>query len=185
MRHLLAATLLAATALPAAADPFEEAVAAALDAYRAGDIALAREELALAGTLLDEMKSGALLGFLPDPLPGWSREDAEAVTGPLAILGGGSTAAATYSRGEEAFTITLTADSPMIAPMAAMLSNPTVMAMQGEVRRKGRQRYLVGRDGDVSTMVGNRVLVQVSGTAAVEDKVAHFEAIDFDALGAF
>jgi hypothetical protein len=34
-------------------------------------------------------------------------------------------------------------------------------------------------------LLEDRILIQVGGTAALEDKIAYFEAIDFDALAAF
>ncbi|PIY73111.1 MAG: hypothetical protein COY86_08330, partial [Rhodobacterales bacterium CG_4_10_14_0_8_um_filter_70_9] len=90
-----------------------------------------------------------------------------------------------YARGGESIEIQIMADNPMVATMGAMLGNPAMMASQGEVRRVGRQRYVVAPDGGVMALVGGRALVQLSGSAAREDKIAYFEAIDFAGLEAF
>ena len=72
------------------------------------------------------MKSEALARFLPEPLPGWTKEAASseegAAGGFMGMLGGGTTAGATYSKGTEAFTITLVADLPVVSGIGAMIS---------------------------------------------------------------
>lgn len=175
-----------AVASPAAADDVEAAIEAALDAWRAGDARLAAEELDYAATLMSQAKAAGLGAFLPDAFDGWTREDAAAQAAGAALFGGGSSAGATYRRegGGGEVTIEVTADSPMIAAMAALFANPTMMAMQGEVRRAGRQRYVLGSDGEATAMVDNRILVRASGDAA-EDVIAYFEAVDFAGLAAY
>ena len=72
------------------------------------------------------MKSEALAKLLPAAQPGWTREAAaeeEAGAGGfMGMLGGGTSAAATYRKGAESFTITLVADSPMVSGLGAMIS---------------------------------------------------------------
>jgi len=169
----------------AAADEIEDAIAAGLEAYRAGDIAGAKEELDYAATLLGQKKAAGLTAFLPPALDGWTRSDGDASAAGAALFGGGLNASADYTRGADMVEIQIMADSPMVAGMGAMLGNPAMMATQGEVRRVGRQRYVVTADGGVMALVGGRALVQLSGSAAREDKIAYFEAIDFSGLEAF
>ena len=69
---LIGAGAPAPRAAAADADDVEASLNAALEAYRAGDIALAREETAFAATLLDQLKADDLGAFLPEPLPGWT-----------------------------------------------------------------------------------------------------------------
>ena len=78
-------------------------IAGALEAYEEGDITVAREELDYAMKLLTDLKAQSLAGFLPAALPGWTRSDAEAEGGgmAMAMLGGGTTAAATYTDGSQ------------------------------------------------------------------------------------
>jgi hypothetical protein len=180
-----ALAVLAGLAGPATADEVEDAIAAALEAYRAGDMEVAKEELDYAKTLLDKAKAQGLAQFLPPALAGWSRTDAEPEALGAMFLGGGLTASATYEKNGASLEVQLMADNPMVATMGAMLATPSVMAMQGDVRRLGRMRYLVTHGGEVMALVDNRILVQVTGGAPEADKIAYFEAIDFEGLSAF
>ena len=184
-QFVVALCLAAGLGSASAADEIEDAIAAGLEAYRAGDIAGAREELDYAATLLGQKKAAGLAAFLPPAFDGWTRSDGDASAAGAALFGGGLNASADYTRGADMVEIQIMADSPMVAGMGAMLGNPAMMATQGEVRRVGRQRYVVAPDGGVMALVGGRALVQLSGSAAREDKIAYFEAIDFAGLEAF
>lgn len=188
--HAVLATALAAAlaaVAPAAprADEVEASISAALEAYRAGDVETAKEELDFAKTLLDQAKAKSLSAFLPPALDGWTKSEGEAQAVGAVFLGGGLTASATYEKAGASVEIQIMADNPMVATMGAMLATPSMMAMQGEVRRIGRMRYVVTHGGEVMALVDDRILVQVSGSAPTDDKVAFFEAIDFDALEKF
>lgn len=172
-------------AAPAAADEVEDALEAALEAWREGDAARAREELGFAQALIDEAQAEGLAAFLPEPMSGWTREDGEATAAPMAMFGGGMSASATYARGNDTVELSLFADNPMVAAAAPMLASPQLMAAAGDVRRMGRRRYVVAHTGEVMALVGGRVLVRASGTASEADKTAYFEAIDFDGLEDF
>ncbi len=184
-QFVVALCLAAGLGSASAADEIEDAIAAGLEAYRAGDVAGAREELDYAATLLGQKKAAGLAAFLPPAFDGWTRSDGDASAAGAALFGGGLNASADYTRGADMVEIQIMADSPMVAGMGAMLGNPAMMATQGEVRRVGRQRYVVTADGGVMALVGGRALVQLSGSAAREDKIAYFEAIDFSGLEAF
>ena len=70
-----AALLVAAlTAGTAKADEFTDTIEAAMEAYQAGDIKTAKEEIDFAAQLLGQLKAEGLTGFLPPALDGWERE---------------------------------------------------------------------------------------------------------------
>jgi hypothetical protein len=181
----LALALALGPALPAAADEFEEVIESALEAYRDGDVTIAREELDYAIKLLTEMKAAGLVEFLPEPLEGWRREigDVSGAAAGFAMLGGGTTAEARYVRGGEEFSISIVANSPMVSGIAAMISGMGAVG-GGRVMRIQRQQFTV-QDGEIQGVVGGSVLVQASGSAAVEDMQAHIETMDLRALGEF
>jgi len=170
---------------PAGADEFTETVEGALDAYTSGEIGYAREELEYAIRLLDEIKSESLSGYLPEAQAGWTREDAEGDGSgiAMAMLGGGTTAAARYLRGDEEFTITLTANSPMVASIAAMIGGMSTLG-GGKPLRIQRTRFS-NTDGELQGVIDNKVLVSVSGDAPLEAITAHLETMDFEALADF
>lgn len=174
-------------AMPAAADDFTDTLDSALKAYREGDVEGATQDLGYATKLLAAMKSQSLAKFLPDALPGWTREAEEADEGAgfMGMIGGGTTTAATYTKGAEDVTITLVANSPMVSGIASMISSLAGVAT-GSTRPLRIQCTEFQADGDsLQGVVGNKVLVSVEGSAPVEDKTAYLEAMDFKALADF
>lgn len=174
------------TAAPAAADEFTDTMQSALEAYQAGDISGARADLDYAGKLLLAMKSESLAKLLPEAPAGWTKEAAESEEGAgfMGMLGGGTVAAATYRKGDEDFTITLVADSPMVSGIGAMITGMAGMTGGGKPLRIQRTEFATTDEG-LQAVVDGKVMVSVTGTASVEDKTAALETMDFDALGDF
>lgn len=180
MLRSLALSALLALPTAALADDIEDALNAALEAYRDGDPRFALEELDFARSKLLELKADALTGFLPEAPSGWRMEIDDDMGAGMAMLGGGSGAAASYypEGGGSAITITLMADSPMVTGMAAMINNAG--AMGASIERVGRQKFAV-QDEQMIGLVANRVLVQAEG-GDVETLMPFLEAMDFRAL---
>ena len=170
---------------PALADDVSESIRAALEAYEAGDVTLAKEELDYAVQLLSQMKAEGLSAFLPTPMDGWSREDDETQTLGAAMMGGGLTASATYARASDRIEVSLMADNPMVTAMAGMLSNTAMMGAMGTLKRINGQKAVLTNEGELQALVNNRILVQVSGSGSDADKEAYFAAIDMDGLKDF
>jgi len=175
----VAALLLAA---PASADEFLDSLELAREAYEAGDLAGAKEEMDYASQILAQTRMQSLSALLPDAMEGWTRRDDDGGGGGF---GGGLTAAANYLRANERVTIQVSVDSPMIATMAMMMGNAAAMAAQGEVKRIGRQKVIVTNRGEIQTVVDNHILIQITGNAPEDVKEAYFEAIDMRALKNF
>ena len=179
------ALLVAFAALPAAADEIEEALQMALEAYKAGDINAAKEEVDYAAQLIAQMKAAGLNDFLPEALPGWSRAEGDQGGQAMMGFGGGMTASASYSRDQDAIEIQLMADNQMVTSMAMMFGNAAMMGSLGKVKRIKRQKVVVTQQGELQAMVDNRILVQITGNAPVEDKEAYFAALDLRGLQDF
>jgi hypothetical protein len=183
---IAAALTLATLEVPAAgADEFTDVIDSALLAYSEGDISGARSELDYAMKLLTEIKSASLAGYLPSALPGWTREAAEAdgAGTAMAMLGGGTAAAATYRNAGKEFTLTLVANSPMVGAISAMISG--VASIAGTERRRVQRTEFAVNEGDLQGVVGGKVLVSASGTATVDDMMSVIETMDLRALGEF
>jgi hypothetical protein len=186
MRFAATAFLALALAFPAAADDVEASIDAALEAYRAGDIKTAKEELDFASQLLGQRKAAELRSLLPEPLPGWERQDAEAGEAQaMAAFGGGQMAGASYAKGPDTVEIQVMADNQMVTAMGAMFSSPAMMGSMGEVRRIGGEKAVLTPEGELQALIDGRIMVQITGTADAETKQAYFEAIDLDALKSF
>jgi hypothetical protein len=187
MLRIIAALALGLAALPAVADEFTDAVDSALEAYRDKDVKGAREELDYAVKLLDGMKSESLGKLLPEPLPGWTKEasdasEAEGAGMAMAMFGGGTAASAKYSNGSADISITLIADSPMVTGIGGMLAG--LAGAGAKPIRINRTQFSVN-DGELQGVVNSKVMVNVSGSASLEQKQAQLEAMDFKALGDF
>lgn len=180
MRIVALAAAAALWAGASTADEIEDAIEAALEAYRAGDIATTREELGYAQQLLAQRRADALSGLLPEPLQGWTREVDE--NAGAAAFGGGVAASATYRRDGETVEIQIVADNQMVAAMAAMFANPAMMGAAGRVKRINRQKVVLAPDGEIQALIDGRVLVTISGSAPIEEKEAYFAAIDLERL---
>lgn len=181
-----AVALVLAIGVPAAqADDVEDALELALEAYRAGDLTMAKEEIDFAAQLIQQKKAAALGDYLPEALPGWVRQDGGGSGGGF----GGMSASAIYQTedgGErKRVEIQLMANSQMVTAMAAMFSNPAVMGSAGEMKRIGRQKVIVNEQGELQALIDNRIMINVSGSAPEEDKEAYFAAIDLRALENF
>ncbi|MCC1480424.1 hypothetical protein [Roseibaca sp. Y0-43] len=175
------AALLAA---PATADPFLEAMNAAIEAYQDGDVVYAQDELNEAQRLLSAMKADGLQAFLPEAPEGMTREIDQEANAVMAMLGGGTSANATYSGNGTSFTINLIADSPMVAQMAMMLSNNAMVTqMGGQIERINRVRFLRA-DGSLQAIIANRILVQAEGND-LDAIIPVLETMDFRAMESF
>lgn len=177
---VLSAAMLLAT--PAAADEVEDALSAALEAYRAGDVGIAAEEVEYAQQLLMQMKAASLRSFLPEPLEGWTRNDGDG--GSMPGLGG-MMASATYQGEGQSLEIQLMAGNQMVASIMMMLSNPAMIGQMGEMKRIGRQKVILTRDNELQAVLDNSVLVSISGSAPPETKEAYFQKIDLEGLKSF
>jgi hypothetical protein len=178
-----ALTLLAAAA---AADEFTDTLESALEAYHAGDVGAAQQDLDYAGKLLTAMKSESLAKFLPAAPAGWTREESDGgseAAGVMGMFGGGTVASATYRRGAEEMELSLIANSPMITGMAGMLSG--VAAMGGGKPMRIQRTEFALNDEDLQGVVGGKVMVSVGGNATVEDKTALVDGMDLGALADF
>jgi hypothetical protein len=184
MRIALTVAAIALATLPAHADEVTDALQNAITAYEDGDIAYAMEELTYAQSLLQAQQAQGLAGFLPEAPEGWTREINSEAGAALGMMGGGTAAEASYSGGGESFTITFTADNPMVAAMAGMFGNAAMLTASGaKMIRVGREKF-VDQDGELTAVIDNRILIQASG-ADPETMVPVLETIDFRELSRF
>lgn len=181
--RLIAAFCLAFSPLSVAADEISDALESAQQAYADGDIQYAIEELDFARQRLIALKTDALGVYLPEAPDGWSREVDSEMGAALGMMGGGAGAEATYrneSDGSE-YTVTLIADNPMIAGIAGMIGQASLMGIR--VERIGRQKFMV-QDGEMTGLIANRILVKVAGDD--EDLMKSvLEGMDFRAIANF
>ena len=183
---LVTAALMAAMAAsPARADEISDAIAEAQRAYQGGQVQAAQTALQEALQLLSQRAAAGLAAALPNPLPGWTAEEANTNAAGGVGLFGGSTATRTYRNArEQSVEIQVVSDNPMVAQLAAILANPMLAGAMGRLVRVGEQRAIQSNDGDIQMLVDNRILVQVQGDAPAEAKLAYARAINVARLTA-
>ena len=166
-------------AAPARADEIADAMEEARHAYEAGNTVAARTALEEALQLLGQRAATGLAAALPAPLDGWTGEEAESSAQAANVIGIGTQASRTYRNAQDkTVTVRFIMDSPMVAPIAAMLTNPTLAGAMGKLVRIGALRGVQENDGDVHVLVDNRILVTVEGDAPAEAKLAYARAVD-------
>jgi hypothetical protein len=184
-RAMLAALVIGGLSATAQADEIENSLQMALEAYQAGDINAAKEEIDYASQLIAQMKAAGLSEFLPEALPDWARAEDEQGGQASLAFGGGMSASANYKRGQDQIEIQLMADNQMVSAMAGMFGNAAMLGSMGQVKRIKRQKVVITQSGELQAMINNRIYVQISGRAPVEDKEAYFAALDIRGLQDF
>lgn len=151
----------------ALADDVTDALAAAQEAYAAGNLNATAAQITAASKAVLVLQAAKLAGFLPEAPAGWTREIDMSATEAMALSGIiGNMVEARYSDAAgNSFTLSLTADSPMVAQMGGMLGNPQMMAMMGKLVKIGGHDMLE-QENSLSALIGGRVLVQASGMAS-------------------
>lgn len=183
---VLTAAILGAASPPVAADEVTDTINAALEAYEAGDTKLAKEELDFAAQLISQLRADGLSGFLPAAMDGWTREDGDTQALGAGAFGGGMMASATYTNAAgDSVEMQLMANNAMVTSMAAMFQNTALLGSMGKVTRIGREKAVITKQGDVQMLFNGKVMIQVDGSASVDDKKAYLSAIAFDDLKAF
>lgn len=188
MLYRLTPVVCAAVLLAAPASASNQEVLDAIDearaAYDEGDLAYAKETLDFAAQLIAQEKAGQLADLLPQPLDGWQAGEVETTAVGASMFGGGTVVERDYNGDGGDLTVRLTADSPLLAQIAAMFANPAMIsASGGEMLRLGRrQTAALTGDGTLQFLVENRIMVQIEGDAERESKIAYAEAIDLAAL---
>lgn len=182
----------------ARADEVTDQITEGLSLYKSGKLSQAAAELELAVQQIKSKQSGEVVRVLPAALAGWKEQAAESSGGGMGVLSGAS-ASKRYTKdgaskqdgdASEApeVRIEILSDSPMLAGMLAMFSNPMILASQGGrlVKVKG-YKALVKTDGDspsLQIVVAAKALVTVNGSggATESDVIAYANAIDITQL---
>lgn len=159
------------------------------DFYNNGEYAEAVTSLNYAVQLIQQKKGDVLKQLLPQPLDGWTAQDAESQSAGAAMFGGGITAERQYRKGDSRMTVRIITDSPMMQGIMMMFSNPMFATSDGgRLERIGKQKAIVkydesGKSGDLQMVVNNRFLVTVEGNNVTRDELlAYAGAIDMKKL---
>ena len=172
----------------ALADDVTDQIQEGLKAYEKGDLDTATIALDSASSMIREMQAGGLSNILPEPIEGWTAEEAETSTAGAAMLGGGLEASRSYRKDDEQVEISIIGNSPMLQAMSMMFTNPAMLGGDTKlVVIDGRKVIQDKQEHSLQTMVNNNFLVSVEGDDLTSDDSvkAYFQSIDFEALETF
>jgi hypothetical protein len=156
----------------ARADDIGDAIEQGRKAYQAGDLTAAKQSLDLASQLIGQKNAEAFGALMPAALPGWKADDVQ--TAALGNIGfGASTASRTYTNAKgDNVEVQITGDSALITQFATLLANPQIAGAMGKIVLVGTQRAIQTASGDVNLVVNNKYMIQVTGSAGANDKLA-------------
>lgn len=170
----------------ARADEITDEIDRARKLYGEGKVTEAKQSLDMASQLISQRKARLLGDVLPQPLTGWTSSEPDGAAPGTSLLGTGIAASRIYTRERESCLISVVGDSPAMAMVNLVFSNPSMAAAAGaKVQRIAGQRALFTSDGNLQIMSTNNYLVTVSGSCREADKIAYASGIDFQKLERF
>ncbi|HEY7884638.1 MAG TPA: hypothetical protein VIC08_06770 [Cellvibrionaceae bacterium] len=190
MKNTLRLAILAlfiSCSLWASADDVTDAINEGISAYKEGAYSKAASQLEYAASLVRQKKAEEILAVFPDALSGWTASEAKSESAGAAMFGGGITASRSYSKDDTRIDIEMIMDSPMLASMAGMFSNPSLITMNGGklIQVQGQQGILNEQSGnpEVMLMVNNNAMFTLRGSnASTDDVKAYAEALRLNKL---
>jgi hypothetical protein len=193
---VLGAILIACTAalipLAAIGDEVLDQIDTARRAYEAGEAGVATEALNIAISQIQQQQTEAQLKLFPQPLPGWTADDASAQASGLMTALTGKVLSRTYQQPETGAEVvmTISANSPFLGFFSGLMQTPLFAQGAdglGAYVHEGYRGLLEPQDGGsakLSLVIGNSLLLQVegSGGAGADTLEAYLNAMELKAL---
>lgn len=171
------------------ADDIEDSVKEGLDFYRKGQYKESIDSLNYATQLMQQKLAAKLEDFLPKPLSGWKvkKTTSQGIGG--AMFGGGAVAENHYTKGNSSMEIQIITNSPLVASISMMMSNPMFATADGgkltKIKgQKGVMKYnSQSKYGELQILVDNRILILFEGENIKESELKDYaNAVDYDKL---
>lgn len=170
--------------LPPKATELKDAVTdlmrSAMQKYQKADLNGTAEDLEAARKLVDARR-GDRAAFLLPAVNGWTSLKAEKQD--AGILGGTSAWRRSYENKDKSIKAELILDSPMVAQLTPLLTNPTIAQGAGfEIRRVDGKEALVkktGEGGELNVWIGSGILFKLTSPNLKENEMVIF-AKNFD-----
>ena len=182
MRSITIATFIAAIlvgSVGVSAADLSGQIESAKALYQKGDIAKAAHELETVLNDLQDRLGRSLSNLMPAPLSGWQADEAEYEG--LSGSGGGLSVTRAYSKGDASLNASIVLDNPAVAE-----------ALESSVSQQGVKKLKIGSEdavlrwdaeshsGDISLVLGRRVLLQIEGEDLTSGDVLADLAKGFD-----
>ena len=177
----------------ARADEISDTIERAKTLYQEGKYSEASSELQFVVGQIQNLQAEQLKKLLPDPLAGWTAEEATASTAPMGFFGGGVTANKTYNKEDtgESIEIQIITQSPLLQTVMMFLTNPMMLAAEPNaklVRVKGEKAVekfsAQDKEGELSLILEGKTLITVTGSEISDKNILYkyMEKIDFEVM---
>ncbi len=175
------------------ADEISDTIERAKKLYQEGKYSEASSELQFVVGQIQNLQAEQLKKLLPDPLAGWTTEEATASTGPIGIFGGGISVSKTYNKEDtgESIEIEIVTQSPLLQTVMMFLTNPMMLAGEPNaklVRVKGEKAVekfsAQDKEGELSVVLEGKTLITVKGSEITDKNILYkyMEKMDFGAI---
>ena len=186
-KYLVTTLIFSSLPLCASETEITDAISAATEHYKAGELSKAIAQLDYASTLMRQEKGEQVKQVFPAAPSGWQAEDAESDVAGAAMFGGGISASRQYYNDEQRFEIQLMMDSPMLQAFSMMLSNPSMIAMSGGklIKIQGIQavQKLDGDKLEIQFLAPSGAMITLNGDSSAQSTMlALANAIDLKKL---
>lgn len=170
-------------------DEVIDTINSAVAQYNEGKYAESAGNLDYAAQLIRQKKGSDLQKFLPEAIAGWKAEEAKSDSGTTAMFGGGLTAERRYTRNQDAVTVKIITDSPMLQSMMMLFQNPILATADGGKISKIKDAKAIvkchpsDKTGEITIVVADRFLIQITGDGVTEEELMGYAgAMDFAGL---
>ena len=155
----------------ARADDVADELERARRAYEQRDYAAAADAAETAVKLIRQAQAEAWKSMLPEPLPGWTADEAQSDTVAPVLFGGGTSTTRLYRRGTDIVEISIITSFPLIMQgLGPLLASGLLSG--GETKLviiDGQKATYAKGDNAYTVMVADKALVRVKGSLGVDD----------------
>ncbi len=177
----------------ARADEISDTIERAKKLYQEKKYSEAVDELQFVVGQIQNLQAEQLKKLLPDPLAGWTAEEASASAAPMGFFGGGVTASRAYHKEDtgEFIEIEILTESPLLQTVMMFLTNPMMLAGEPNaklVRVKGEKAVekfsAKDKEGELSLILEGKTLITVKGSEITDKNILYkyMEKMDFGAI---
>jgi hypothetical protein len=165
------------------ADPFEDGMRQAFNAYKKGENEAVTAKLRELLKIMEDKNAAKLGGLLPDALGDWKAETLKQEN--LGLVGGGVSLSRIYVSGEKRITVAVVKDSPLVAQLLPLFVNEELLRMTNRTMHKisGETGVMEGTD-KLQVVVDERIYLELVGTggAGETELVALAGKLDLKAM---
>jgi hypothetical protein len=158
--------------LPAIADDILDELDRARRAYEQHDFAAALDAADTALKLMRQAQAEAWKAILPEPLPGWTADEAQSNSVAPVLFGGGTSTSRVYRRGADSVEISIVTSSPLILQgIGPFLASGLIFGDETRLVIIDGQKVTYAKgDNTYNMMIADKALIRIKGSRGVNEE---------------